>query len=172
MAKNAIKIDQPQSQTLGIIYVACAAISFSLLPLFFNFLSENKIGIGIQVLTRLSIGTLTLFAWNIIFTRRGRPRYSIDISLITLFLLNGFILMSAFSTYNLAIGLGTSPAKAVLLINLSPIYTAILSWLFLQERFTHRKFVLIIKGIFGIFIAFGFWNVGELSTYQHSDFLA
>lgn len=172
MAKNAITTHQPQNQTLGIIFVACAAISFSLLPLFFNFLSENNIGIGIQVLTRLSIGALTLFAWNIIFTRRGRPRYSINRSLITLFILNGFILMSAFSTYNLAIGLGTSPAKAVLLINLSPIYTAILSWLFLQERFSYRKIFLIITGVFGIFIAFGFWKVGELSTYQHSDLLA
>jgi drug/metabolite transporter (DMT)-like permease len=172
MAKNAINNNHTQNQTIGIIFVACAAISFSLLPLFFNFLSQNKIGIGVQVLTRLSIGAFTLFAWNIIFTRRQRPRSSLNRSLITLFILNGFILMSAFLTYSLAIGLGTSPVKAVLLIYLSPIYTALLSWVFLQERFNYRKIFLIITGVFGIFIAIGFWKVGDLYSFKNSDLLA
>jgi drug/metabolite transporter (DMT)-like permease len=79
--------------------------------------------------------------------------------------------MAAFSTYNLAIGLGTSPAKAVLLINLSPIYTAILSWLILREKFTYRKILLIIIGVIGIFIAIGFWKVNDLYQFQNSDYL-
>lgn len=172
MAKSAINVKRIQNPTKGIIFIACAAISLSLLPIFFTLLSQNKIGIGVQILFRISIGVLSLLIWNLIFKPPRYTRYSKNRSLIILFVLNGFILLSAFSTYNLAIGLGTSPGKAILLIYLSPIYTVLLSWLFLQERISFRRLLLIIAGVIGIFIAIGFWNVNDLYSLQYNDLLA
>lgn len=157
---------------VGILLISGAAVSFSLLPLFFRLLPFDDIGVGVQVLSRLSVGTISLLLWNH-YSHSNIRVGSIDIKENALFFaLNGLVLFAAFTTYNLSIGLGTTPAKAILLIYLNPIFTAIISKIFLKEELSLRKALSILGGVTGIFIAIGFWNVSGLLELKFGDLLA
>jgi drug/metabolite transporter (DMT)-like permease len=161
-----------QQQKVGILLISGAAVSFSLLPLFFRLLPFDNIGVGVQILARLSIGTISLLLWNRFSHSNIRDDSPNVRENLPFFALNGFVLFAAFTTYNLSIGLGTAPAKAILLIYLNPIFTAIISRLFLKEELSPKKILSILGGVTGIFIAVEFWNFSNLLEFHFGDMLA
>lgn len=156
----------------GILFIAGAAISFGLLPIFFSMAPQSNLGVGVQVFARLTIGTAALFMWNYLQRSNRRAMMRLSRPQLGLFLLNGFFLFAAFSTYNLSINLGTSPAKAILIIFLSPIYSLLLGKFLLREKIFVRKGLAILGGITGIMIALGFWNITDLYRFQSGDLFA
>lgn len=154
-----------------VLFVVGAAVSFALLPVFFSLLSLDNAGIAVQVSARVSVGSLFILLLNL-SAGMGRGGFRIQRSQLLLFAANGLILLGAFTTYNLSVGLGTSPAKAILLIFMNPLITVVLSRLFLREKLTRRKVLATICGVIGIVLAMEFWTIADLFTLRFSDLLA
>ncbi len=163
----------PAANRRGIILVASAAASISLLPVLFRASSRLQLGIGTQLAARLLLGALALILWNRFF-RHHASRDAARPNRETRWLAaaSGLVLFAAFTTYTASINLGTPPVKAILIIYTSPIITALLARIFLKEALTRRKLVTIFGGVLGVLISIGFWNVAGLYTFQTGDLFA
>ncbi len=73
-------------------------------------------------------------------------------------LLNGFAYLIQY------VGMGyTAASKSSLLVNLSVVWVAVLSWLVLRERFSKKKTMGIFSGLVGIFLITTNLNIYELT---------
>ncbi|RLI46424.1 hypothetical protein DRO69_03085 [Candidatus Bathyarchaeota archaeon] len=73
-------------------------------------------------------------------------------------LVNGFSYLIQYVGMNY-----TTASKSSLLINLSTVWVAVLSWLILKERFSKRKMFGIVSGILGVFFVTTNLNPFELT---------
>ena len=113
---------------------------FATVPIFVASLAREGVGTWFQLAARLafSIPVLLLFLW--LFSHDSLHLSSQ--SNLSLIIINGLLMVSAFGTYIASITLGTPPQKAVLLVYLNPLYVALGGALFLGEKLTSRKPVL------------------------------
>lgn len=152
--------------------VASAAVSISLLPVLFRVSSQLNLGIGTQLASRLLIGAAVLILWNRIIQVPVRESVLRTRGSLWLAVASGLVLFGAFTTYTASINLGTPPVKAILIIYTSPILTALLARIFLNEKLTKRKAMTIFGGVAGVLISTGFWNATGLENFQTGDVFA
>ncbi len=156
----------------GVILIASAAATISLLPIMFREASSLELGIGAQLAARLLVGTAALLLWNRSFQSPSNDAFHLDPARRGLAAASGLVLFLAFTTYTASINLGTPPVKAILIIYTSPIITAILARLVLHERLTRRKILAVLGAVAGVLISVGFWNISELYIFQPGDLFA
>jgi drug/metabolite transporter (DMT)-like permease len=154
-------------RTAGALALVCGAISFSSLSVLVTWLRDAGVGVWLQLLCRLGISLLVFLVIVRLFVR-GSVRVPAGRQLLLL-AANGALMLGAFTGYIVSITLGTPPGKAILLAYLSPIYTILLSAVFLGERLTGRKMLAVVVGIVGAAITLKFWDLRGLSQFQMSD---
>ncbi|MCZ7572482.1 MAG: DMT family transporter [Ardenticatenaceae bacterium] len=156
----------------GVLLIAGAGVALGFLPILFALIPLSSTGVGIQVLSRLFVGALSLAIWNYVILPDPQVRVVPRRRDLILYAVNGLVLLLAFTTYNLSIGLGTPPAKAILLVLLHPIFTVILGRLFLGEPIGPRKIAGTLGAVAGIMVAVGFWTVSDLRAFRLGEFFA
>lgn len=154
----------------GTALTVLSGISFGALPLFVTWLSRAGVGVWLQVFVRLLV-SIAVFAVILLKVSPGnaRPVSSRQWGFVAL---NGFLMVSAFTTYVLSISLGTPPAKAILLVYLYPVFVALLGSRLLGERLTWRRRLGIAAGVLGAAVMVEFWEVHSLGQIQPGDFFA
>lgn len=154
----------------GTALTVLSGVSFGTLPLFVTWLSRAGVGVWLQVAVRLVV-SIAVFAFILLKVAPGNAR-PVSRRQWGLVAFNGFLMVSAFTTYVLSISLGTPPAKAILLVYLYPVFVALLSSRVLGERLTWRRRLGIAAGVAGAAVMVEFWAIRSLGQIQPGDFFA
>ncbi len=154
----------------GTALTTLSGVSFGTLPIFVTWLSRAGVGVWLQVAVRLAV-SIVVFAFILLKVSPGNAR-PVSRRQWELVALNGFLMVSAFTTYVLSISLGTPPAKAILLVYLYPVFVALFGSRALGERLTWRRRLGIAAGVAGAALMVEFWTIGSLGQIQPGDFFA
>lgn len=154
----------------GTALTILSGVSFGALPLFITWLTGAGVGVLMQVVVRLAV-SIAVFAFILLRVSPGNAGLTTPRQW-ALVAVNGFLMVSAFTTYVLSISLGTPPAKAILLVYLYPVFVALLGARVLGERLTLRRGIGIVTGVAGAAIMVEFWAIRSLGEIHLGDFFA
>jgi drug/metabolite transporter (DMT)-like permease len=154
----------------GIILTVSSAICFGALSLFVTLLSREGVGAWIQVGARLVASTVIFLVILLLFAP-GALRI-VTRRQFLLLLANGAVLLVAFTTFVLAIFLGTPAAKVVLIIYTYPIFVVLAASKILGEKITRKQRLAVLVGILGAAVVMKFWDVQGLLRPQPGDLVA
>jgi drug/metabolite transporter (DMT)-like permease len=160
---NRLESEEEETKNTNIwpvvfLVIAISALSFSAI---FTRLSQDYIGAGATVFNRCLFSTIALCSWQMIVMSLQRSRtteenvnannYDYTIADIAKFIGLGvsFVLCSIFWAWSLT---QTSVANSNLLHNLTPIFTVLGAWLFLQQQFNKRYILGLVIAIGGTFV--------------------
>lgn len=157
------------SRLAGIALLTGASVFFGTIPIFATSLSRSGVGAWLQVAARLGVSALIFAAAITLTTRRvvrlpARAEWFFPV-------VNGVLVLAAFASYIIAISLGVTPAKAVLITYLYPAVSAILGGIFLREALTRRKIAAIGIGLVGVAITLEVWSIEGLSRFGWGEVL-
>lgn len=159
-----------RDRRIGNALTLSAGISFGALPLFVTWLGQAGVGVWLQVVVRLAV-SIILFGGILQLVMPGPVRLS-STRQLRFVMLNGLLIMAAFTTYVLSISLGTPPAKAILLMYLYPIYVVLMASKILGERITPRRGVGIGVGVLGAVLMVGVSAIREVGQVRIGDLFA
>lgn len=154
----------------GTLLTILSGVSFGALPLFITWLTKAGVGVWLQVVVRLVV-SIALFAFILLRVSPGNARPTTPRQWMFV-AVNGFLMVSAFTTYVLSISLGTPPAKAILLVYLYPVFVALMASRLLGERLTWRRRMGIAAGVLGAAVMVEFWAIRSLGEIRLGDFFA
>ena len=143
MQSNLLSERQEKTNLIAILTLCIALLSVSFAPIFIRF-SETELGANATVFNRLFI-FVVVFGLGKLINHRISPIQETDeqvpLTLQQWVLLGSVGLISIISLVLWAISLEyTTVAKSMLLNNLTPIFTSLGGWLFLDQRFD-KKFL-------------------------------
>ena len=144
MQSNLLSGRQEKTNLIAILTLCIALLCVSFAPIFIRF-SETELGANATVFNRLFI-FVVVFGFGKIISHRISPVTETDqqtpLTLQQWLLLGSVGLISIISLVLWAISLEyTTVAKSMLLNNLTPIFTSLGGWLFLDQRFDKRFLV-------------------------------
>ena len=126
--------------------------------------SFPAIKIGLTFVDPYMFVFLRMFLASVLVLLISSVTKTLDVSLAKerlvwyLGLLNGFAYLIQYLGMN-----STTASKSSLLVNLSAVWVAVLSWLVLKERFSTKKMLGIVSGLIGVFFISTNLNLLELT---------
>jgi len=155
---------------VGVLALLGSGLTFGALPLFITWLARDGVGGWFQLAARLTLAPAIMFALFHVFAPH-LVRIA-DRRALSALIRNGLVTLTCFTTYIFSIALGTPPAKAILLIQMFPIYVAVLAAVLLHERLTGKKVVAIAVGLLGTALMMRAQEIPGLTRPQVGDLLA
>jgi DME family drug/metabolite transporter len=80
--------------------------------------------------------------------------------------------LAAFTTFSLAIYLGTPAAKVILIVYTNPVFVVLAASKLLGEKITRNRRLGVLVGILGAAVVMKFWNIQGLLHPQPGDLIA
>lgn len=137
------------STNVGFTLAAAGAIILSLEVIFLRSLSDIN---GFQIMLYRSVSVSFVFlSFILLFTNQKTNVNSLKFNFKEI--LSGFFLSMSFFCYVFSI-LNSSVASSLLILSISPVVSAILSKIFLNENLPKSLFVILVSLVIGLFIIF------------------
>lgn len=150
------------------IFVFLAGLSFSGISIFTAILSKNKVDLFTQVFGRMLVACLFVLAASLLL----RQRITIDKKNLPYVFINGLLFLFGYTTYSLSIFLGTSIAKAIVLVYAYPLYAVILAYFILKEKPSVKQILAMIISLVGLFSLLEIWTIKNFSQVSLGDIFA
>ncbi len=155
-----------RSISLGYIYAIVAGFSFGTIPVISALLRDAGASSLEQSILRLFFGalfggvTISIF----LFKKPTEFQLSVDTSLQRTFFIQGLIFAVMILVYLSSIALGTPVGEAAFLIQIHPIITLLLGYLFLKEDISSSKLLALFLAMLGLVILTSPWELSFLSS--------
>jgi len=160
--------------SLGYVIAIIAGFSFGTIPVISALLRDVGASSLEQSLLRLFFGalagggTLLLF----LFTKPNEIQSSFNYSLQKTYFLQGLLFSIMILVYLSAIAVGTPVGEAAFLIQIHPIITFLLGWLFLKEEINLSKILALFLAMLGLVILTSPWEWYSFLSSIIGDLLA
>src|SRR3989344_4919166 len=148
--------------------VLLSALSWSTLAIFSQLLTYQHVDAFTQVFWRLTFGAIVAGITLLIFKQQIRFKKE-NISCL---FINSLLFLGAYTTFSLAVFLGTPIAKVLALNYAYPLAVVILSYLLFKDLPTKKQFIAITLSIISISLLLEVWNIHEFSQIRLSDLFA
>jgi drug/metabolite transporter (DMT)-like permease len=150
-----------------------AGISIGTVPIISAFLRDNNFLTLEQMMLRLFYGAIISSGIIIFFLLKQSDsqssfKYKVQIG----YFIQGFILCYQIYVYSGAIVIGTPVGEVALLVQIHPIVTLLIGWLFLNELITKEKGLAVALAIFGVIILAQPWTWTNVFSHWLGDILA
>ncbi|MHA2340003.1 MAG: DMT family transporter [Candidatus Hodarchaeales archaeon] len=150
-----------------------AGISIGTIPIISAFLRDRDFFTLEQMMLRLFFGAIISSGIIIFFLFKKNEsfasfRFNVQIG----YFLQGFILCYQIYVYFGAIVIGTPVGEVALLVQIHPIVTLLIGWLFLNELITKEKGLAVALAIIGVIILAQPWTWTNLFSHWLGDLLA
>jgi drug/metabolite transporter (DMT)-like permease len=150
------------------ISILLAAFSYSGLSVISTLLTNQHVDAFTQIVFRSFFSAIMLFM--VIFI------YKVNLTLTKSHLLyiaiNSFLFTGAFTTYSIAIYLGTPIAKASALNNAYPFTTIILSYILFHEIPSKKNWIAVILSLCSVLILLEVWHIRHVEQFHIGDIFA
>lgn len=163
-----------RAEILGYTAAILGGFSFGLIPVISGVLRNLSASSLEQSVLRLFFGSMIGLGIIIFFLFRKKEEVKMSVSKIPQisFILQGGILAIMIILYLASISLYTPAGEAAILIQVHPIFTLLLGWIFLKEKITKSKVISIILALTGIVVLTQPWNWSSFMSSFVGDFLA
>lgn len=148
--------------------VLLSALSWSSLAVFSQLLTYQHVDAFTQVLWRLTFGATVAGIALVVFKQQIRFKKE-NISCL---FINSLLFLGAYTTFSLAVFLGTPIAKVLALNYAYPLAVVILSYLLFKDLPTRKQFIAITLSVISILLLLEAWNIHGFSQIRVSDFFA
>ncbi|OLS20786.1 MAG: hypothetical protein HeimC3_39020, partial [Candidatus Heimdallarchaeota archaeon LC_3] len=150
-----------------------AGISIGAIPVISAIMRDNNFFTLEQMMLRLLFGALFSSIILIYFFVRKNEFHSwFNRNLQFGYFVQGMVLVLQFYVYLGAIVIGTPAGEVALLVQIHPIVTLLIGWLFLHELITKEKSLAVFIAIIGIIILAQPWTWNNVLSHWIGDLLA
>lgn len=163
-----------KSTSLGYVIAIVAGFSFGTIPVISALLRDTGASSLEQSLLRLFFGTLVGggIILMFLFTKPNEFQTSVNFSLQGTYFIQGSIFAFMILLYLSSIALGTPVGEAAFLIQIHPIITLLLGYLFLKEEINTSKLLALFLAMLGLVILTSPWEWDSFLSSLIGDFLA
>lgn len=151
------------------LYLLSAGFFYSTLDLFAVILSKSFVPPFSQIFWRTIFSIVT---GVVIFAKIFKVELSISKKELKYVYFNSIILTFAFTTFIIAIFLGTPLAKAIALINAYPLGVVMLSYLLFRELPKKRQVISLVIALASVALLFEIWTIRNVTEVARGEILA
>lgn len=163
-----------KSDILGYSAAILGGFSFGIIPVISGVLRNLDASSVEQSVLRLFFGAMIAFGIILFFLFRKKEEIRVCLSWKPQlsFILQGGILAIMIVLYLSSISLYTPAGEAAILIQIHPVFTLLLGWIFLKETITKSKLVSIALALSGIVVLTQPWQWSSFMSSVVGDSLA
>lgn len=150
------------------IFILLAAISYSSLSVISTLLTNQHVDAFTQIAFRAFFSAIILGMIREIY----REKLILGKRELVYVIINSFIFTGAFTTFGLAIYLGSPIARVVALANAYPFTIIILSYILFHEIPSKKNWVAVILSFCSVLVLLEVWRIKHLDQFYIGDIFA
>lgn len=149
--------------------VVIAAVLWGTVSLFSGLLTREHVDVFSQILYRALFGVIFAFIFARFVFKQNLALQKTELKIIAL---NSLFTLGGWTFFMISIFLGTPIAKATVLMYTYPIYSVILSYIFLKEKPAVKNIVGILFSFISVLILLEVWKIQNLTLLHPGDLFA